>query len=174
MQSISFPRSIKLKHVIGEPSIIMYSDGSEDAYRACAYARWELPNGSFDNNLIASTCQVSPLKRISVPGLELCAAVLSKWIRKFIAAESCLQFTKEHFIVGSEIIRAMLQKESYGFNTFAAVRIGEIQEGSNPKDLHWVEGKVNTADSTMRGKSPDKIGETGLWQKGPPFLQLPE
>ena len=165
MQSISFPRCIKPKHVIGEPSIITYSDGSEDAYGACAYTRWELPNGSFDNNLIASMCRVAPLKRISVPGLELCGAVLSKWIRRFIAAESCLQFTKEHFIVGSEIVRAMLQKESYGFNTFAAVRIREIQEGSNPKDLYWVEGK---------GKSPNKIGETGLCQKGPSFLHLPE
>ena len=142
----------------GEPSIIMFSDGSEDTYEACAYLRWKLPDGSFDSNLIASTCRVAPLKRISVPCLELCGAVLSKWLRKFIAAESHLQFTKEHFIVDSEIIRAMLQKELYGFNTFAAIRIREIQEGNNLKDWYWFEGKVNIADWTTRGKSPDEIG----------------
>ena len=80
MQSISFPRCIKPKYAIGEPSIIMFSDGSEDADGTCAYARWELPNGSFDSNLIASQCRVAPVKRISVPCFELCGAVLSKWL----------------------------------------------------------------------------------------------
>ena len=68
----------------------------------------------------------------------------------------------------------MLQNESYGFNTFAAVHIGEIQEGSNPKHWYWVEGKVNIADWTKRGESPDEIGESSLWQKRSSFLQLPE
>ena len=54
----------------------------------------------------------------------------------------------------SEIVRAMVQKESYGFNTFAAIRVGEIQEGTSPSDWYWVEGKLNIADCTTRGKSP--------------------
>ena len=31
-------------------------------------------------------------------------------------------------ILDSEIVKAMIQKETYGFNSFAAARIDEIQE----------------------------------------------
>ena len=68
----------------------------------------------------------------------------------------------------------MVQKESYGFNTYAAVRVGEIQAGTSPSDWYWVEGKLNIADCTTRGKSPQDLNEESLWQKGPEFLQLPE
>ena len=52
----------------------------------------------------------------------------------------------------------MIQKHSYGFNTFAATRIGEIQEGTNQTDWYWVESKHNIADCITRGKKPSDIG----------------
>ena len=48
----------------------------------------------------------------------------------------------------------MLQKESYGFITYAAIRIGEIQTSTNPEDWKWVESSYNIADWTTRGKHP--------------------
>ena len=36
------------------------------------------------------------------------------------------------YIVDSQIVHAMIQKDSYGFNTFAATCIGEIQEDTDP------------------------------------------
>ena len=33
----------------------------------------------------------------------------------------------------------MISKESYGFNTYAANRIGEIQEGTKSDEPHWAE-----------------------------------
>jgi hypothetical protein len=52
----------------------------------------------------------------------------------------------KNFFVDTEIVRAMIQKDSYGFNTYAAVPIGEIQEGTSPSDWHWIEEKLNIAD----------------------------
>ena len=68
----------------------------------------------------------------------------------------------------------MIQKNSYGFNTFAATRIGEIQEGTNPTDWYWVESEHNIADCLTRGKKPSDIGLESIWQKGPEFLKQPE
>ena len=51
----------------------------------------------------------------------------------------------------------MIQKESYGYNTFATTRIGEIQEGTNPQDWYWVESDKNIADWITRGKRPSSI-----------------
>ena len=67
------------------------------------------------------------------------------------------EFDKEYFILDSQIVRAMVRKESYGFNTFVAVRIGEIQENTNPRNWYWIEGKNNIADWLTRGKTPSVV-----------------
>ena len=68
----------------------------------------------------------------------------------------------------------MIQKESYRFNTFVAIRIAEIQTSTCPEDWTWAESKWNIADWTTRGKHPSEIGENNSWQKGPHLLQQPE
>ena len=68
----------------------------------------------------------------------------------------------------------MIQKDSYGFNTFAATRIGEIQEGTKREDWYWTESKNNIADWITRGRKPQEIGQESIWQTGPNFLIQPE
>ena len=114
--------------------------------------------------------RITPLRKIST----ISGAVIAKCIRNLLKRESRLKYLKEYFIVDSEIIRAMIQKDSYGFNIFVALRIGEIQEATNPSDWYWVDGKLNIAHWLTRGKSPKELGEESLWQRGPDFLRLPE
>ena len=40
----------------------------------------------------------------------------------------------------------MIHKETYGFNTFAGRRVGEIQEGTEKNDWYWTESKNDIAD----------------------------
>ena len=68
----------------------------------------------------------------------------------------------------------MIHKETYGFNTFAATRVGEIQEGTEKNDWYWTESKNNIADWLTRGKRPMDIDVKSDWQAGPDFLKLPE
>ena len=98
---------------------------------------------------------------------------MSKRLRGFIEKESIYNFAAHYHIVDSEIVRAMIQKESYGFNTFTATRIGEIQEATEPASWYWVEGLLNIADWITRGKRPSDIGIDSPWQRGPSFLDLP-
>ena len=68
----------------------------------------------------------------------------------------------------------MIQKDSYGFNTFAATRIGEIQERTKREDWYWTENKNNIADWITRGRKPQEIGQESIWQTEPNFLIQPE
>ena len=68
----------------------------------------------------------------------------------------------------------MLPKSSYGFNTFATTRIGEIQGGTIIEDWYWCESKFNIADWLTRGKQPSEISLHSDWQEGPLFLKQPE
>ena len=74
-------------------------------------------------------------------------------------------------IVDSQIVHTMVQKESYGYNTFAATRIGVIPKGTNPEDWCWVVSEQNIADWLTRGKVPNEIDLNSALQKGPDFLK---
>ena len=42
VQDLSFPRCFRPNMSIGNPILIVYDDGSKEAFGACAYARWEV------------------------------------------------------------------------------------------------------------------------------------
>ena len=111
---------------------------------------------------------------MSIDRIELCGAVLSKSLKELLERESRYRFTRCLYIVDSQIVHAMVRKESYGYNTFAATRIGEIQSGTNLEDWCCVVGEQNIADWLTRGKEPNEIDLNNAWQKGPDFLKLPE
>ena len=142
MENTTFQRCIKPEEAIGDPILVLFSDGSENIFGTCAYARWQTESASFVSSLIASKSRLAPLKKITIVRIEFNGAVLSKRLEDFITSEGRLQFVKTYYIVDSEIVRAMIQKESYGFNTFVAVRVGEIQDHTNPQNWYWIDGKL--------------------------------
>ena len=75
-------------------------------------------------------------KSVDIVRLELAGAVLSKRLRVFLENNMRLQYRKVYHAFDSEIVKAMISKESYGFNTFVANRIGEIQEKTDPSEWY--------------------------------------
>ena len=47
VENITFKRCIKPVNTVGNPILIVFSDGSGDIYGAVAYIRWELEDGTF-------------------------------------------------------------------------------------------------------------------------------
>ena len=123
-EEITYPRAVKPNDTVGLPVLVIFSDASEKAFGACAYVRWEVPGGEFESRLLLSKSRLAPSKRITMPRLELSGALLSARLLDFIKKHTRLAFKKAYMIVDSEIVRAMLQKESYGFNTFIRVCVG--------------------------------------------------
>ena len=169
---LKFSRCIKPLKATKNPILVIFSDASGHAFGACAYVRWELQNGTFKSALFTSKTRVSPLTTETIVILELAAAVLSKCLRRSIIDHSRLKFEKIFHIIDSEIVRAMINKDSYGFNTFVATRVGEIQGSIDPSEWFWIKSELNIADILTKGSSPDKLDATSEWQCGPEFLTL--
>ena len=127
IKNLSFHRSITPEDKIGSPSLVIFSDASNEAYGTVAYTRWKVPNG-YECRLIATKCRIAPLKIHDIVRQELCGAVVSKRLRCYIEKELNIKFERIYHILDSEIVKAMINKSSYGFNTFAANRIGEIHQ----------------------------------------------
>ena len=100
--------------------LVIFSDASILAYGACAYVRWELNDGQFEANLLIAKNRIAPRKQLTMPRLELCGAVLSSRLRNTIEKHCDWKFSSIIHITDSAIVRAQIQKESYGFGTFVA------------------------------------------------------
>ena len=51
-----------------------FSDASEDAYAAAVYIRVEDKCGTVHTSLVIAKTKVAPIKRLTIPRLELCGA----------------------------------------------------------------------------------------------------
>lgn len=80
------------------------------------------------------------------------------------------QFERVVHIVDSEIVHAMIHRQSYGFNTCVANRVGEIQRRTDPTEWAWIPGKQNISDITTRGSAIEELDAESIWQQGPAFL----
>ena len=100
--------------------LILLSGGSNLAFGACAYIRWETVWDTFFAKLLMAKNRIAPTRQLTFPGLELCGANLSARLRETIV--NCLGFSIEkiNHLVDSAIVRAQIQKESYRFGTFVA------------------------------------------------------
>ena len=176
LAKIPFPRCLTPEDAVGSPQLILLSDGSETAYGCAAYVRWKLLSGKFWCRLMMAKSRIAPLSRVSVPQMELNAAVLSKRIRAVIQEECRFKFEKVHHLIDSETVLCQLHKVAHRFRVYEGVRIGEIQaaSGGDMSEWAWVAGKYNIADLTTRPQPPSAIGEGSEWINGPEFLYKPE
>ena len=170
-----YPRCLRPENAVGNPWLVILSDGSDVAYGFAAFARWELSNGQHECNLIMAKCRIAPLNKVSTPKMELNGAVLSKRGRKMIETEMRYTFDKTVQIVDSKTVLGMINKISTRFDTYYGVRLGEIQSAydGDVSSWAWVPGEENTADWVTRAKDPSQLGPTSEWWKGPPFMSQP-
>ena len=176
IEQLRFDRCVKPRRAVGNPMLVLLSDGSEIAYGCAAYIRWTLDDGSFWCRLLLAKCRIAPINRVSIPQMELNGAVLSKRCRKVIETESRFKFDRILHLVDSETVLCMIHKLSTRFRVYEGVRIGEIQAATNG-DVScwaWVSGNRNIADWITRGRSPNDLGPSSEWFAGPEFLYAPE
>lgn len=71
MNSINFERCFKPPNATGDPTLVIFSDGSDNAYGACTYVRWALDGGGFDSNFVISKNRLAPIKKMSIDQIGL-------------------------------------------------------------------------------------------------------
>ncbi|XP_018374271.1 PREDICTED: uncharacterized protein LOC108768369 [Trachymyrmex cornetzi] len=172
LSNITIPRRVILldEYIILE--LHGFADASELAYGACIYIRATDSNGTHSTTLLCSKNRVVPLKALSIPRLELCAALLLAQI--FDKVSKCInhKIHAVHWWTDSTIVLAWLQSSSRTWTSFVANRVGQIHQLTAVQDWHHVNGKYNPADLLSRGISPDQLTKSQLWWSGPTWLKL--
>ena len=164
---ISFPRNCNLKK--DDVVFHVFVDSSELGYGACVYA---VSNN--ESHIVCAKSRVAPTKNVSLPRLELCAAVLGAELFDVIATSLHLTNPVVHFWSDSSVTLCWIKSPSYQWSTFVANRVSTIQRLSNPDSWHFVKGSINIADLISRGTLDLSDMRCSLWQKGPKFLLNPD
>ena len=147
-----------------------FSDASMKAYGQCSYLRIVDENGKVSTSLVMAKSRVAPSKTITVPRLELMAAVLSVKIAEFLNDELDYDNIRHFFWTDSQVVLGYIANETRRFHVFVANRIQQIRNFSNPEQWYYVNTSMNPADLTSRGMSAVRMAEESLWWRCPNFL----
>ncbi|XP_041484654.1 uncharacterized protein LOC121431209 [Lytechinus variegatus] len=145
----------------------VFCDASQRGYAAVTYLRTIDTAGNIHCSFVFGKTRLCPLKVMTIPRLELSAAVLACSISETVKRELRLPVTSTTFWTDSTSVLQYLRNESRRFHTFVANRISKIQDVSDPSQWRHVDTKSNPADDGSRGVP---VRQLGRWIKGPEFL----
>ena len=172
--AFEFDRKLKPSHAVGVPQVQGFCDGGEKAYGAVIFLRWELKNGSYKCVPVLIKSFVAPLKKKTIPRLELMGCLTLA--RMYDTCRTSLQFAniqdcKRIFWVDSSTVLSWIRTPPRQFKPFVSARVAEIQETVGVDDFRYIRSKSNPADILTRGTEPSRLTD---WLEGPSFLHLPE
>ena len=148
----------------------LFSDASEVAYGAAAYLRMVNGNGDVHCSFVMGKSRLSPLKPVTIPRMELSAAVLSTRLDRMIREELEYRIDDSVFWTDSTCVLRYVENDEKRYETFVANRVSAIREQSLPSQWRYVQTELNPADDASRGMSADDIVKPTRWLKGPDFL----
>lgn len=163
LDKIGFKRCLVPSKSSELPVLCVFSDAPQEAFGACAYKRQRRNEDTYSVNFVAAKSRVASLKQLTIPRLELQAAVLASRLAKMIVEECTIQFADIKFFTDSSITLAWIQSPSRSFKPFVSSRVGEIQSNSDPSQWRHISGGDNVADDLSRGLHVQQL--TGRWMK---------
>ncbi|GFW89061.1 uncharacterized protein TNCV_2684951 [Trichonephila clavipes] len=154
-----------------EVQIHTFSDASQKAYGAAAFLRVKHKD-RVSVDLVTSKSRVAPLKRLSLPRLELMGALLAARLAKEVKKildQKCS--TRAFFWTDSQVTLHWIKGPSHRWKPFVANRVREIQSLTDPNSWFHCSGKDNPADLLTRVISVDALTTNSKWWNGSSFLR---
>ncbi|XP_028413524.1 uncharacterized protein LOC114536361 [Dendronephthya gigantea] len=151
-----------------------FSDASEKAYAAAIYLRSKYESGLVDVNLIAAKTRVAPLKRQTIPRLELLGAnILARLANNIQNALELPQDVEIYYWVDSKTVLYWI-KNAKPWKQYVLTRVKEIRECTAQDSWRHCPGLENPADLPSRGMNANKLVNEKRWWEGPEFLYKSE
>ena len=175
LRDLHIPRPYFSKTVnVRDLQVHGFSDASEVAYSGVVYLRGIDDQGDVHVALVMAKTKVAPLKRLSIPRLELCGAVILARLLRHVAKTLELPTSSIFAWTDSRVTLGWLQGSPRRFLAFVGNRVAEISDAIPMACWRHVRGTDNPADCASRGMFPIELTEHSLWWKGPQWLRNPE
>lgn len=149
----------------------LFSDASESGYGCVSYLRLENANQEVHVSFVKGKSRVAPLKQMTIPRLELTAAMLAVRVDKLIRTELQLTLESSVFWTDSTAVLKYIRNDNKRYKTFVANRVHTIREMTEVKQWRHIETKLNPADCASRGCKAIALTQSTTWLSGPHFLR---
>lgn len=169
----SVPRHYLRGQEYSEVELHLFCDASAKAFATVAYWRYRLEDGSFQTSFIASKSRVAPLKPLSIPRLELQAAVMASRLATMIEREHELHVHRRVFWSDSRTVLLWIKSDPRLYQTFVSHRLGEIGDHTKASEWMWTPSGENPADDATRSND-SPLHDNRRWFQGPSFLRHDE
>ncbi|XP_053968485.1 uncharacterized protein LOC128869910 [Anastrepha ludens] len=144
-----------------------FVDAGESAYAAVCYLLVSKGN-DVTVSLVAGKSKVAPLKPLSIPRLELQAAVIGVRLANMVSNTQRINIMSKYWWTDSKTVLRWMRMDPKNFHQFVMHRIGEILEASNVSQWRWVPSRNNPADLATKTTTRQCYQ---LWLTGPNFLR---
>ena len=171
LERISIPRCFKPDNFdrVIRTELHHFSDASTEGYGQCSYLRLVNEDGRVHCAFVMGKSRVAPLKSVTIPRLELTAAVCSVRISEQIHRELDYPVDQDFFWTDSKVVLGYINNESRRFHVFVSNRVQEIQDSTSTSQWKHVESQDNPADEASRGMKARELQDS-RWLLGPTFL----
>ncbi|XP_057330973.1 uncharacterized protein LOC130671223 [Microplitis mediator] len=147
-----------------------FSDASQLAMAAVVYLKVTDATGSSNISLVCAKTQVAPLKPISIPRMELNAAVLLAQLVLYVKKVLKLENVPIFMWTDSAVSLTWIRNNPARWKVYIRNRVTKIQESLPSVNWDFVPGKLNPADCASRGLTAAKLEQHSLWWTGPKWL----
>lgn len=147
-----------------------FSDASNLGYGTVSYLRVIADQHTENVTFMLGKARVAPLKQITIPRLELTAAMLAVKVDKLLRKELEINLKRSIFWTDSQSVLKYIGNECSRFHTFVANRTSYIRENTDLAQWRYIETKLNPADKASRGVSASTLLNCTEWIQGPKFL----
>ncbi|XP_078698382.1 uncharacterized protein LOC144925949 [Branchiostoma floridae x Branchiostoma belcheri] len=117
--------------------------------------------------------RVAPLKKFTIPRMELNAAVVAVRVDQMIKRELDVKIDETYFWTDSTTVLRYIHNQTSRFHTFVANRLAIIHDKTEPQQWRYVNTAHNPADEASRGQGIEVFLENRRWTEGPDFLWHP-
>ena len=146
-----------------------FSDASINGYGQCTYLRQINDEGRVHCCLVIGKSRVTPLRMITIPRLELTAALLSVKISKLLQSAFKTPVHAEYFWTDSSIVLSYINNDAKRFHVFVANRVQQIKDYTTSSQWRYVKSEDNIADCASRCVKIKELQKSN-WYRGPPFF----
>ena len=147
-----------------------FSDASNKGYGVVSYLRFENEDGQVHCAFVFGKARVTPLKGMTIPRLELTAAVLAARVDAMLRRALQIPIDGSVFWTDSTTVIRYIRNEHTRFHTFVCNRVAVIRDASSPEQWRYVDTSQNPADDASRGQSGSAFVSNDRWIYGPGFL----